>query len=67
MRITVVYAAQAEGVTVMRTIDGRRQRLVIGCGYRQSAAEVYWLALPHLTEQEAKELRETFGLDPETA
>lgn len=69
MRITMVYGATAREVQVVRVLDGRRQRLVISCGWKQPPYEVYRLASPYLDEEERAEVRLALGLDadPDTA
>ncbi len=67
MRITMVYSAsQAREVHVMRTLDGRRRRLVLAVGWRMTPAEIYQVAKPQLTDQEASELLEVLALVVET-
>lgn len=66
MRVTLVYGASTREVTVERTMDGRRNRLVIGCGWRQPPAEVYRLAAPYLTAAERTELAIALGLKADT-
>jgi hypothetical protein len=63
VRITLVYGALASGVEVTRTLDGRRHRLVISCGWRQPPLEVWQLAAPYLNDEERAELAEALGLE----
>ncbi len=62
MRITVVYGASLSEVTVSRSLDGRRNQLIISCGWKQDPAEVFRLARPSLTDEEAAELADVFGI-----
>lgn len=67
MRITMVYSAsQTPSVHVMRTLDGRRRRLVLAVGWRMTPAEIYRVAKPQLSDQEASELLEALALVVET-
>jgi hypothetical protein len=59
----MVYGALTREVTVERTLDGRRHRLVISCGWRQEPSEVYRLAAPYLTHEERVEVRVALGLE----
>jgi hypothetical protein len=64
MRVTMVYSAsRAREVHVMRTLDGRRRRLVLATGFGLRPAEIVELAAPQLTSDELAALREALGVD----
>jgi hypothetical protein len=58
----VYSASQPPEVHVMRTLDGRRRRLVLSVGWRMTPQQILESARTLLTEDEHMELSEALGL-----
>jgi hypothetical protein len=63
MRITVVYGASTREVHLDRVMDGRRNRLVISCGWPQRPAEVLAAIADQLTPEEIGQVAEALGVE----